>query len=425
MSMSLDSQARRIAALTDLVGSRRMPQVRPELVFAALFALCLVACSSEPESTPAPAMNTSGSAATPSAPATAGTGTSSGTAGSTPPSTSSGTSGATSAGRGAQPGAGGAGSGVAGAPAAGTAAAGTTAAGTGATATAGTMGAAGMPAAGQGPAAGSSGPTTPQSCAGLTGNAGRTNETLENAGVTRRYILHVPSSYNGEKPVPLVLNFHPLLTDSATTESRSGWKAVADREGFIVAFPDGQESAAWNVGPCCTQSREVDDVGFAKALVKQVQSKFCVDAKRVYASGFSMGGGMAHYLGCEAADVFAAVAPGHFDLMEENMCTPARPITVHSTRSMSDVVVPYEGGRKDNAPNGFRGIHTFLGAVKTFQRWAELNGCTDQPMDTGGGCQTHKQCTAGVEVTLCTVGGGHVWPDAERAWQAISRFALP
>lgn len=254
---------------------------------------------------------------------------------------------------------------------------------------------------------------------------GRSVQMVENAGVTRSYILYVPPSYKGDKPAPLMVNFHPLLADAASAERSSMYKAVADREGFIVAFPDGQESAAWNVGPCCTQSREVDDVGFTRALVAQIESKYCVDKKRIYASGFSMGGGMAHYLGCEAADLFAAVAPGHFDLFEENTCAPARPISVKMFRSESDVVVAYAGGVKQDAPNGFRGKHTFLGAVKTFEKWSEINGCTDQPMDEGGGCQTHKQCSAGVEVSLCTIPGGHSFPDAGKSWEFVSRFTLP
>lgn len=265
----------------------------------------------------------------------------------------------------------------------------------------------------------------PVDCSTRTGTSGRTVETVDHAGVTRRYILHVPAAYTGQEPVPLMVNYHPLLTDGAAAERSSGYKRLADREGFIVAFPDGQESAAWNVGPCCTASRDVDDVGFTRALVAQVQSEYCIDAKRIYASGFSMGGGMSHYVACEAADLFAAVAPGAFDLFEENTCAPARPITVISFRSTSDFIVPYEGGRKESAPNGFRGTHTFLGATATFERWAEINGCTGQAMDEGGGCQTHNQCTDGVEVTLCTVGGGHAWPDAERSWQTLSRFTLP
>jgi polyhydroxybutyrate depolymerase len=287
-------------------------------------------------------------------------------------------------------------------------------------ATAGAGGSTSQGAAGSGEVA----PAQPQSCEGK-GKAGRMMATLENAGVKRNYIIDAPSSYTGDKPVPLVVYFHPLLTNASTAESSSGFTELSNKEGFIVAYPDAQESAAWNVGPCCTQSRDVDDKGFARAVVKEIQANYCVDAKRVYAAGFSMGGGMAHYIACEAADVFAASAPGSFDLLAENTCAPARPITVIAFRSESDAIVPYAGGVKMDAPNGFVGKHTFLGAVKTFEKWAEIDGCTDQPVMESGGCQTHKQCKDGVEVTLCTVPGGHTWPPPERAWETLKRFSLP
>ncbi len=265
-----------------------------------------------------------------------------------------------------------------------------------------------------------------RSCAGRSmGEPGRRVVSLQHAGVARQYILHVPSSYAGDEPVPLVLYFHPILSNALAAELGSGFPALADREGFLVAFPESQQSAAWNAGVCCTASRDVDDVGFARAVVADVSSQFCLDERRVYASGFSMGGGMAHHLGCEAADVFAAVAPGAFDLLAENPCNPVRPISVISFRSTSDAIVPYRGGRKTSAPNGFVGVHTFEGAIGSFERWAEADGCRGQPVDQDGGCQTHEQCDEGVEVTLCTVPGGHTWPDAERAWQGLSRFALP
>jgi polyhydroxybutyrate depolymerase len=277
--------------------------------------------------------------------------------------------------------------------------------------------------------AGAKAPTStdePQTCsASATGKPGRTTVSVQNAGVMRSYILHVPDSYKGDKAVPLVVFFHPLLTNADTAARSSGYTELANKEGFIVAYPDAQADAAWNVGPCCTQSRDVDDKGFARAVVKDVQSKLCVDTKRVYAAGFSMGGGMAHYVGCEAADVFAAIAPGAFDLLKENTCAPARPITVIAFRSESDAIVPYEGGVKQNAPNGFVGMHTFLGAEGTFKKWSELDACTDEPVTEAGGCKTHKMCSQGVEVTLCTVGGGHTWPDPVRSWQTLSRFSLP
>ena len=165
--------------------------------------------------------------------------------------------------------------------------------------------------------------------------------------MNRSYILHVPAAYDGSKAVPLLVDFHPLTGSGGQERASSPYPDETNPEGALMAFPNGlmgPSGAAWNVGPCCVAN--VDDVAFARALVAQVSATACVDPKRIYATGFSMGGGMAHYLACHAADLFAAVAPASFDLLEENVgdCQPPRPITVISFRGSADMVVPYDGG---------------------------------------------------------------------------------
>jgi polyhydroxybutyrate depolymerase len=266
--------------------------------------------------------------------------------------------------------------------------------------------------------------------AGATLKAGNSAGSLMVGSVKRDYLMHVPASYTGRAAVPLVLDFHPLLMDAAYQRTNSGYAALADKEGFIVAYPDGVDPA-WNVGPCCTKERSVDDLGFAKALVAKLKTEACVDAKRVYAVGFSNGGGMAHHVACNAADVFAAVAPASFDLLveAEQPCHPVRPISVLAFRSTNDNIVPYAGGAS-SPPTALLGytlgqIH-FLGAQGTFTHWAELNKCTDTPGDSGMGCKTYKQCAAGVEVTLCTSpSDGHKTGPAAQGWATLKRFTLP
>ncbi len=262
---------------------------------------------------------------------------------------------------------------------------------------------------------------------GATLPAGDTNGSLQVGGTMRSYILHVPSSVTGQTPVPLVLDFHPILSDDNYEATNSGYKALADQEGFVVAFPDGIDNA-WNIGPCCTTSRTVDDLGFARALVTKIEGGGCIDAKRVYAVGYSMGGGMSHYLACNAADVFASVAPAAFDLLQdsEEPCHPSRPITEISFRGTADPIVPYAGGAS-NPPNGLNVTIHFLGAQGTFQKWAQLDGCTGSPSAAdSNGCSTYSQCKGGVEVTLCTTqGGGHVTGNPQIGWSMLKKHPMP
>jgi polyhydroxybutyrate depolymerase len=254
--------------------------------------------------------------------------------------------------------------------------------------------------------------------------AGDTVVTLNVGSVARRYLLHVPAAYDGRSPVPLIVDFHGIGNTGQSELALSTYVALTDPEGVILAFPNGAQGplgSAWNMGPCCVEG--VDDLAFARALVEHVQASACIDPDRVYATGVLTGGGMVHYLACEAADLFAAAAPAAFDLLQETVddCKPARPITVVSFRGTEDTRVPYEGGLSSLVP----GMPiTFLGAAATFERWASINGCEGEPSaEDANGCATYANCAGGVEVVLCTsVGGREEPPDATIAWPILKRY---
>jgi len=253
--------------------------------------------------------------------------------------------------------------------------------------------------------------------------AGDSSVTVQVGSLSRTYVLHIPSAYDGKTPSPLILDFHGIGGSGASELSSSPYPAITDPEGVVMAFPDGAKGpagTAWNVGPCCVAN--VDDVAFARALVTNIQETACIDSKRIYAVGVLTGGGMAYALACHAADVFAAVAPAAFDLLKENVgdCNPSLPITVISFRGNGESRVPYAGGASSLVP----GMQiTFLGAVATFEQWAQLDRCAGAPsQDDDHGCSTYASCQDGVEVTLCTKQGGHEDPgDATIAWPVLKR----
>ena len=257
--------------------------------------------------------------------------------------------------------------------------------------------------------------------------AGDTTKMITVGASKRSYVLHVPPKYDGTKPAPLVVDFHGLSGSGMAERRSSPYVAQTDPEGVVMAFPtglSGPSGAAWDVGPCCVA--DVDDIAFAKALVADVMTTACIDAKRVYAVGYSMGGGMSHYIACHAADVFAAVAPAAFDLLEENVddCVPTRPITVVSFRGTSDPIVAYAGGLSSVVA----GMSiTFLGAKGTFERWAKINQCNGAPSaPDANGCESYSSCMGGTEVMLCTKqGGGHDPGNASVAWPKLKQHVMP
>ena len=254
-------------------------------------------------------------------------------------------------------------------------------------------------------------------CDGATLMPGNHNRTLDVDGRMRTFILHVPPGYDGETPTPLVFDFHGSDGTGREEQRFSGMQRVSDAEGFLVAFPDSLDGE-WNVGPCCSRD---DDMGFTQAMLEAIATEGCVDRKRVYATGFSMGGGMSHFLACEGADFIAAVTPAAFDHIEatEAECAPVRPVSVLSFRGTEDDLVPFQGGL---APA--RRV-TFLGAHQSLARWAEIDGCTAETT-TWNGCTIHADCDDGVQVGLCVdQGGGHTWGDARISWDFLRQFSLP
>ena len=81
--------------------------------------------------------------------------------------------------------------------------------------------------------------------------------------------------------------------------------------------------------------KNVDDVGFIRALVSYLHSLVNIDARRIYATGMLNGGILSHRLACEAADVFAAIGPVAGTL-NFPACDPSQPISVIEFHDTAD-----------------------------------------------------------------------------------------
>lgn len=262
-------------------------------------------------------------------------------------------------------------------------------------------------------------------CTGKTYQAGDHKMSVNVDGKNRTFIMHVPSAYKGDKPVPLVVDYHPIGGSGQGQLQGTTYKSQTDPEGVISLYPDGtggksMMGAGWNVGPCCSND---DDVKFSRAMIKSVEEKVCIDTKRVYATGFSMGGGMSNHVACYMSDIYAAVAPAAMDLNKTNSatCNPDRPISIIMFRGTNDPVCRYQGG-----DSGFNDGLNFLGAEGNFNFWKEKNGCTGSPSKNSNGCNEYSNCKDGTKVVLCTKqGGGHDQGDGKVGWPFLKSFTLP
>lgn len=231
---------------------------------------------------------------------------------------------------------------------------------------------------------------------------------LSFGGADRNYILHVPGSYSHGSPAALVINLHGYLMNASQQQAFCGMNDKSNQAGFVLAYPNGT-STSWNGGACCgtSASSHADDVGFIRAVVADIENRACIDPKRVYVTGMSNGGFLAHRLACEAADLFAAAAPVAAVLgIPQDDCKPSRPIPLIHFHGTADLVVPYAGNPAISYPS----------VKSTFEGWAKRDGCTGaKAVETfhngAASCDTWQDCNAGSQVTLCTITGeGHCWP---------------
>ena len=132
---------------------------------------------------------------------------------------------------------------------------------------------------------------------------------IEHDGMLRSYEAHVPVSYDGAIPAPLVVALHGFASDPTEMAALAGLDAVADLEGFITVYPAGFQGS-WNSGGCCGAASvaNVDDVDFVVSVVEDAAARFCVDVDRVYVAGIATGDDMASLIAMERPDVFAAAA---------------------------------------------------------------------------------------------------------------------
>ncbi|HEX5688445.1 MAG TPA: PHB depolymerase family esterase, partial [Roseiflexaceae bacterium] len=284
--------------------------------------------------------------------------------------------------------------------------------------------------------------------------------TLQHGGRERSAIVHVPRQAAERSALPVVLNFHGGGGHGANQKEYSLLDALAESENFLAVYPNGTGRLSgrlltWNAGTCCAYSviNKIDDVGFVRALIERLADKFPIDRRRIYATGMSNGGMMAHRLAAEASDIVAAVAPVAGGMVLP-MVKSARPVPVLHIHSVDDPRALYAGGLGPPFPLTKNQVfHPNIDAM--IKRRAEHNSCAAEPLtadrrvdlNARGHSATkyvYPDCRDGASVVLWKLtGAGHVWPggkqkvlerilgpstdiiDANREmWEFFKRFTL-
>ncbi|MFB3906599.1 MAG: PHB depolymerase family esterase [Acidobacteriota bacterium] len=207
---------------------------------------------------------------------------------------------------------------------------------------------------------------------------------LEVGGRDRSFWFYLPRSV--ERRPALLLVLHGSTMDGADMRRATvcGFDVIADREGFIVVYPDGYEKH-WNdcrvAGDYEARRLGIDDVSFLRALVGGFVEEYGVARERVFATGLSNGGQMAFRLALEAPDLVRGIAviAASLPTTENQACAPiGRPLPVMVINGTADPMNPFEGG--EVALFGLlysRGM--VQSTMETVRYWARLAGYSGEP----------------------------------------------
>jgi polyhydroxybutyrate depolymerase len=268
-----------------------------------------------------------------------------------------------------------------------------------------------------------------------------TDHTIADPDFDRYYLLYVPTSYRSGVALPLVILFHGGGGSAEGIAKTSRMNEIAEKEGFIVAYPQGlgrvaaypyglgrggeADRGSWNAESISkvgwAERNGVDDIGFTKAVIDDISNRFSVDPARIYAAGLSKGAMMAYYAACKMPETFAAIA-AVAGTMSSDECPAQLPVAILHIHGTNDENVPWQGGggafsaRRADWPPVDRGLDL----------WRKIDNCAANEAVTFEGkdtkCTTWQSCSKNSAIELCLVdGGGHAWPGSAPKERQLER----
>ncbi|MGA9777323.1 MAG: alpha/beta hydrolase family esterase [Limisphaerales bacterium] len=217
-------------------------------------------------------------------------------------------------------------------------------------------------------------------------------------GAARTALVYVPATAK-TNPTPLVFVFHGH-GGNARQADRS-FHLEREWPAAIVVYMQGLDTPGQLTDPqgnrpgwqAALGDQGDRDLKFFDAVLARFKQDYDVDAKRIYCTGHSNGGGFTYLLWLARGDVFAAVAPSSAAARYANKLPPKPALIL--------------GGQTDP-------LVKFAWQQRTMDAVRKVNGCatTGEPWD--------KQCTlypsnGGTPLVTCIFPGGHQFNPAAPA----------
>jgi polyhydroxybutyrate depolymerase len=236
---------------------------------------------------------------------------------------------------------------------------------------------------------------------------GQWTQVLRFEGRDRTYELYVPPKYTGRQAVPVVFNFHGFGSNAKQQMIYGNFRPEADRDGFLIVAPDGQDPAARHFNLTGEKGLQ-NDVQMVGALLDHIEGSFCVDSRRVYSTGMSDGGAMTSALACAMPKRFAAYAAVAVVFYSRG-CANGSLVAIAAFSGTADPVVPFTGGRVNCC-----GGPSLPAPTAAMAGWAAHNGCAtkrERKIGTDVALTRWTACRGTSAVDFYVIqGGGHTWP---------------
>ena len=240
-------------------------------------------------------------------------------------------------------------------------------------------------------------------------------EDIKVGSIFRNILTYAPA--NLPKNRPLIISMHGFNQDARYQQEKAQWEPIADTAKFVVVYPDGL-NRRWDING-------TTDLDFITTIIDTMYQRYGIDRKRVYLSGFSMGGMMTYYAATKIADKIAAFAPVSGYPLRESSYNSSRPVPIIHVHGDADDVVTYAK------------LPAYLNG------WVSKNKCSATPQVTKpypaskansvAGLQYWKGGLEGTEVALITLAGKGHWYSMDTVngvstsieiWNFARRFSL-
>ena len=205
-------------------------------------------------------------------------------------------------------------------------------------------------------------------------------------GETREAIVHAPDTAESGEALPLVLSFHGYGDNMENFQYTNVHIAWPDA---VVVYFQGLERSRGLRGWVTEPGRSNRDLALVDVALASLKERYRIDDDRIYATGYSNGGGFTYLLWSERAEVFAGYAPVAARFRDGVQPEVPRPVFVIA--GDRDRVVQFEDQQE------------------AFELAIDVNSVRDESMECGNGCTLYGAATT-TPVMVWVHHGAHVYP---------------